>query len=1001
MGGLAIGAFAGGAWTRRLTASRALRAYACIEIAIGALALLVPFEIAAFHPLLARAYGDGPGGSLFHTVRLLSALLIVGAPATLMGATYPLITHAAASDAPSSGALYASNTAGAAAGALATGFVFLPIMGLFRSTLVGVAGNVVVAVIAWRLATAERLREAEPAADIPSAPARTRRARSAPAAQAPVAALPAHFRLALFATAAAGCSALALELAWTRTLAMVMGPTTYAFSATVACFIVGLAIGSGLAAWRLRVRGDRWPAIGWLALVLAAAALATGVAVGTFDSMLLDIAVRSTRPEVTYRRFMLWEFADAAARVIPAAIAFGAAFPLCLGVARADSSRQAGWVYGANTIGAIAGSLATAWLVLPAVGLLGTYASASALLCAASLTTAFFAWRRAPVFVLLSAALVVATGLALQNAGWNPKLLSSGAYKYAAYIGGDGLDARLMAGTLHYYREGASGTVAVRDLAGVRTMSIDGKVDASNGGDMLTQRLLAHVPLMLHGSAKRVAIVGLGSGVTAGSALTHPVDRVDLLEISPEVVDAAAWFATENRGVLKDPRVRLVLGDARSHFRLAPSRYDVIVSEPSNPWMAGVAALFTREFFALLRASLAPGGVVCQWSHTYDITTADLQSIVATFASVFPHVSLWLIGDGDLLLVGSDERQKRLLPTSSLSEAARRDLQASAIGSSELLEHLRIGDREFAIRWAHGAALQSDDRMALEFSAPAATVGALNENIAGELARRSGYPRASDARQLRDLGLMLLAAQAPRRAWDALWAAANQMPEDMQTLNGLLKAAGMLSEPERLAQVETLLRTFITSQPNATHARVELARLLASSGRLEEAWQLCEAARRVRPDDPEVEQELAAIAADAGDASRLQTAVSRLQTLRPGDAQTSYFEAVLRMLGGQPPEAARLARVALAKNPRHAASWNLLGAALGATDAPHDEIRNAFRSAIDADPSDPAAYVNLGTLELGSGRFGEAVNWFAQALTLSPQNEQARQGLAAAREAAQ
>ena len=205
------------------------------------------------------------------------------------------------------------------------------------------------------------------------------------------------------------------------------------------------------------------------------------------------------------------------------------------------------------------------------------------------------------------------------------------------------------------YREGSTGTVAVRRLAGTISLAIDGKVDASNAGDMLTQRLLAHVPLLLHPNPQRAAIIGLGSGVTLGSALTHPLAEVHVLEISQGVVEASRFFEAENNRALADPRTRLIVGDGRTHLMLGRQSYDVIVSEPSNPWMAGIASLFTREFFEGARDRLTPGGVLCQWAHTYDISSSDLKSIVATFLSVFPNGTLWLVGDADVLLVGSTE----------------------------------------------------------------------------------------------------------------------------------------------------------------------------------------------------------------------------------------------------------------------------------------------------------------------------------------------------------
>src|SRR5262249_8218306 len=162
---------------------------------------------------------------------------------------------------------------------------------------------------------------------------------------------------------------------------------------------------------------------------------------------------------------------------------------------------------------------------------------------------------------------------------------------------GADLSAVLRAGSLQYYKEGAAATVSVRDLTGTRSLAIDGKVDASNAGDMLTQRLLGLMPVLIHGHAEDVAIIGLGSGVTAVSALTAgTVRRTDVVEISPEVVEASHYFDRENGRALAQPGVRLIVGDGRSHLLLTRRSYDVIVSEPSNPWMAGVASLFTREF---------------------------------------------------------------------------------------------------------------------------------------------------------------------------------------------------------------------------------------------------------------------------------------------------------------------------------------------------------------------------------------------------------------------
>ena len=983
MGGLALGALAAGRWAPRLEPAVALRVYAMLEFAIAALALAVPLEISALHPLLARAYGDGPGGLVFQALRVSSALVIVGLPALLMGATYPLVIL----EGRAAGSLYAANTAGAALGTVLTGFVLLPRVGMFRATLVGVAGNVLVALLATRRFNTEVQHEGS-----------TRRFKTKVQPGGSGSSVD-NLTVPLLVTAVCGFAALALEIAWTRALAMVMGPTTYGFTTTVACYIVGLALGSGVAAWLLRNRESRGQPVLWLALVLGAAAVTIAWSIGRVDDLVLDVARRTTQQDVTYFRLLAAELVGAASLLIPQAICFGAAFPLVLAFAAATSRREAGFLYAANTLGAIAGSLAASALLIPRFGLRGTFLVSAALVGVTSVTLAARYLRAQRPLVVAATLALAATATLLGTAGWNVALLSSGAYKYAAYLGEQDLEVRLTAGTLRYYREGPSGTVSVRDVAGVRTLSIDGKVDASNGGDMLTERLLAHIPLLLHPGAVRVAIVGLGSGVTVGSALTYPSAEIDVIEISPEVVEASAWFADENRRALSDSRVRLIRGDARTHFRLASSRYDVIVSEPSNPWMAGVAALFTREFFEAMRSRLAPGGVVCQWAHAYDIASDDLKSIGATFSAVFPHVMLWLVGEGDLLLVGSERPFSDSGPLPAPAEHARNDLAAAGVTDPAVLELLRIGGRAAIEPWMAGANLQTDDRMALEFSVPAAIVGRSRDDNATALLRLARQTDGWDALVLRDAGLLALRAQAPNRAWTLLTAAATRLPDDRVTLDALVQAAAMAADGERLDAVESHLRSSMAARPASVAPRLELARLLAARGDYEEARRLALDAERVAPGDGDVQQQLAAIAADAGDAEGLQRALAQLRSLRPKAATTSYFEGVLRTLTGDPGSAVPFARDAVTADPRYAAAWNLLGSSLAAGRQSADEIRNAFTRAVRAEPSDPAAYVNLGTLELSSGRPTAAANWFAQALTIDPNHQEARKGLERARAA--
>ncbi len=564
-------------------------------------------------------------------------------------------------------------------------------------------------------------------------------------------------------------------------------------------------------------------------------------------------------------------------------------------------------------------------------------------------------------------------------------------------------DVLLRAGRLLYYREGAAATVSVRASTGSRSLAIDGKVDASNGGDMLTQRLLAHLPLLLHPAPRRVGIIGLGSGVTLGSALRHPIERADTLEISPEVVAASQFFERENHAALADRRARLIVGDGRSHLAFTRRDYDVIISEPSNPWMAGVAALFTRQFFDAAKARLASGGVMCQWAHAYDISNEDLRSIVATFGTVFPHASLWLAGEGDVLLIGSLEPLEAKLP--GIREAWSRagvasDLAEVGVRNPDTLLTLLAAEGDALMRYAADAAIQDDDRMSLEFSGPRSIYGkSTYDNAAalGQLAASAPMPaivraawKASSIAA--DRGAMHLRAGAFRIAFDDFKRALEQNRASGEAAEGLVRAA---AGARRLDEARRILEERLARNSTDADTAIALSRLLAARGDFAAAAEpLRPLFARPNPDLVAIDQ-LASIFADAGDAESLSAVVRDLERIAPDSEQALYYAAALHFMAGKPSEAIAAAERLRARNGRHARCLNLLGAAY-ATLGRADAARQAFEASIDADPRDPGAYVNLGTFELQAGRATDAESYFAEALSLDPSSEQAQQGLAQA-----
>jgi predicted membrane-bound spermidine synthase len=701
MGGLALG----NAWLgRRADAVRSpLAWYGWIEIAIGVYALGFPL----FYHLLqdsfvgvASALGAGAGSRL--GLKFVFGFLSLILPTVLMGATLPLLTRALVGRLDQLkqrlALLYGWNSAGALAGCLVGDFWWIPTLGLPGATWAAAGLNLAAGVAAlWISRFPPGSWLPMPSSDAKKPGPEERTTDSAPPAYSGF-----EMRLAVLGAGISGFAAMLYEVVWTRLLALVLGSSTHAFSLMLMAVIGGIATGSAIVArWR-RDRG-LLDAFGWAQAVLGLVLLVSMSTYALLPYGFAKLGLLIARREEAYPVYAFLQALVCVVVIFGPALCLGVALPLAGRVATSDvrwAGRRVGLVFGVNTAGTVLGTVLTGLWLLPALGLARTFVLGAFLnLALAMIILRRERWRHRPSLLAWAAPAGV---VAVTMGGWWfqedwQESLTSGLWRSAqppATVAA--FRAQLGRDRMAYYRDGAGATVNVSEaLEGGRTnltLKVNGKPDASNGGDMKTQLLVGHLPMLLHPQAKEVLVVGLGSGVTAGAVARHPsLERLDVVEISPEVAEAAALFSQYNDDALHHPRVHLEIEDAKTFLLLTPRLYDVIISEPSNPWMAGVAGVFTQEFFLSCQDRLRTNGLMVQWVQTYESNDQAFNIVVRTFSSVFPYVSLWQCWQGDLLLVGSAE------PRAVDLAAARARFDHPAIGA----DLARVGLTSFPFLLAH------------------------------------------------------------------------------------------------------------------------------------------------------------------------------------------------------------------------------------------------------------------------------------------------------------
>ncbi len=973
LGGLGLGAAIGSRSAGRLRSP--LAAYAALEGLVGIYGACSP-QLSGMVARLLEALGPEVGpGPMLAVLRLILALAVLLPPTIAMGATFPILVRERLSRGTLSrdavALLYGANTLGGALGALLGSFALLPLLGTRRTFLCAAAINGIAGAIALRLGLPAPAAQAPPQ----DPPSKADAAGRSPGAAAPG---PARIVLPVAAVLSGLCGAL-FQVGWTRVAALAFGSTVYALGLTLTVYILGLGIGPLLVRARLGGKGASAAPPAVALSVLGLSSLLLLPVLGRLPVFAARISgLLGDQPLVA----IVAQFLFVGLLLLLPTLAQGATLPalVLMDRGREGIHGAAGRLYALSTWGSVLGFLLAGFVLLPAWGTRAALVAASlgALLVAAGLTTACAAREATAPRHRVPAAIAPAGALALAAAAllallpsWDRSLVASGGFLYGpvyrAALGRNRVaEAMRRRGTILFEKDGGEGLVTVRrSAAGILSLQINGRTEASTGGDLGTQLLAGHLPLLLHPRPEAVMVIGLASGITLGAVERHPIREARVIEIAPAVVAAARLFETENRGALDDPRGRIVIDDARGFLLARSGTYDVITSQPSNPWVAGVSNLFTEEFDRLARRRLRPGGLFCQWVQAYRMAPDDLRGIVAAFLRVFPEATLWeeSAGGGDYFLIGGDRPlavDPEHLAGPEVAPAWNDLARAGISGPADLLARYVSGPRGLRA-FAAGARPLTDDDLSLEWRAPLALFRDTLKEQAAAINRYRESPLAILRADLaaRDPDLAAAIRQRERLRWRRLALLDSLRGADLWALWNPFMAAGIdLLRAGRFTEAAQALSRAVADDPDSAGAHLLLGEAYRASG-LDAAAAI--AFREAVDRDPSLAEAWNGLgvgleAQGLVDAAR--AAFERALAADPGLAPARNNFGTILLRGGDLEGAARSFREALGADPSLAAAR----ANLGLTMKLRGDLEGAeaeYRAALELDPLNDDARYNL------------------------------------------
>ena len=690
MAGLGLGSFVAGRLAARIT--RPLAAFGIAEALVGITAFVSPVLLDALTRVWVSVHSSLPDSLAAVTViRFVVAFLVLIVPTSLMGATLPLVIKSAVAREDRIGGriglLYAINTTGAIVGALFAGFYLISEVGVELSFRLAAISNIAIGVVALVAAYAMPAQPARPAAAVVAEAGRG----------TPITA--GQRQIVLWTFFVSGVMSLGLEIIWFRMLVVFLRPTAYAFTIMLACVLAGIALGSALAAPILRRRGRWLPVLAVIQAVIAVAAVLSFNAL-TRSQVAIDVAT-PWFAAIGLNTYLAPLVASSLVAMLPTTLLLGLAFPIGLSVwagddTSDDTSRRVGAFYSLNVFGAILGSVLAGFVLLPAIGTRNSLIAVSALATMSSIALAWSQRRTRPTF-------------AYAIAGLAPVLFGVSAF-YAVDPFEVAFERFHRRETLVWRQEGVQTTVAVHDRPGnppMRVMFLDGNHQANNSpGTAFIHHRIGALPVMLHPAPTTALVIGLGGGATPGAVARYNVD-VDVVELSAAVVAGSAFFKDINFDLLSRPNVHLRVDDGRNFMMMGRKKYDVITADIILPRHAGAGALYSKEYYELVRHSLAEGGLAMQWNGADSMT--EYKLLLRTFVSVFPYTTLW--ADGGLML-GST---KPFTLSQSAYNARRAGFSLLNWDLATLKRIYSAGPEEIREFLGHDGPLLTDDKPVIEY----------------------------------------------------------------------------------------------------------------------------------------------------------------------------------------------------------------------------------------------------------------------------------------------